>query len=93
MEEKAEKGLSSLRTSGDRFVFWLSQVTSPFVVGLGIFGYVALSTAPQWQTLCGGSRSSVLVCSCHMGLPSRESNRGSGPISTSVAVLNGWLRS
>src|SRR5215469_4168255 len=44
--EKAEKGLSSLRTPGDRFAYWLSQITSPFVVGLGVFGYVSLSTAP-----------------------------------------------
>lgn len=43
--EKAEKGLASLRTSGDRFAYWLSQSTSPFVVGLALFGYVALSTA------------------------------------------------
>src|SRR5438034_8672315 len=32
--EKAEKGLSSLSTPGDRFAYWLSQITSPFVVGL-----------------------------------------------------------
>ena len=32
--EKAEKGLSSLNTPGDRFAYWLSQITSPFVVGL-----------------------------------------------------------
>ena len=43
--EKAEKGLSSLNTPGDRFAYWLSQITSPFVVGLGVFGYVSLSTA------------------------------------------------
>jgi len=58
-EEKAEKGFSSLRTSGDRFAFWLSQITSPFVVGLGVFGYVALSTAPtvadalRWLAVIG----------------------------------------
>jgi len=41
-EEKAEKGLSSLSTPADRFACWLSQVTNPFVVGLGVFGYVSL---------------------------------------------------
>ncbi len=57
--EKAEKGLSSLRTPGDRIAYWLSQITSPFVVGLGVFGYVALSTAStvteglQWLTVIG----------------------------------------
>ena len=40
--EKAEKGLSSLSTPGDRFAYWLIQITSPFVVGLGVFGYVSL---------------------------------------------------
>jgi hypothetical protein len=42
--EKAEKGLSSLSTPADRFAYWLSQFTSPFVVGLSVFGYIALST-------------------------------------------------
>lgn len=56
-KEKTEKGLSSLRTSGDRFAYWLSQIASPFVVGLGVFGYVSLSTAStltdglQWLTV------------------------------------------
>ena len=45
--EKAEKGLSSLRTPSDRFAYWLSQITSPFVVGLGVLGYVSLSLLPQ----------------------------------------------
>jgi len=45
--EKAEKGLSSLSTPGDRFAYWLSQITSPFVVGLGVLGYVSLSLLPQ----------------------------------------------
>ncbi len=55
--EKAEKGLSSLSTPADRFAYWLSQITNPFVVGLGVFGYVALSTAStvteglRWLTL------------------------------------------
>lgn len=53
VDEKTEKGLSSLRTSGDRFAYWLSQITSPFVVGLGMFGYVSLSTA---STLTVGLR-------------------------------------
>jgi hypothetical protein len=44
--EKAEKGLASLSTPVDRFAYWLSQFSSPFVVGLAVFGYVALSTAP-----------------------------------------------
>ena len=57
--EQAEKGLSSLSTPGDRFAYWLSQISSPFVVGLGVFGYVALSTAStvteglQWLTVIG----------------------------------------
>lgn len=56
-EEKAEKGLSSLRASGDRFAYWLSQITTPFVIGLVVFGYVSLSTAStvaeglQWLTV------------------------------------------
>ena len=56
-QEKAEKGLSSLNTPGDRFAYWLSQIASPFVVGLGVLGYVALSTAPtvidglRWLTV------------------------------------------
>jgi len=33
--KKAEKGLSSMSTPGDRFAYWLSQITSPFVVGPG----------------------------------------------------------
>ncbi|MGZ3673207.1 MAG: hypothetical protein ACXWQR_16475 [Ktedonobacterales bacterium] len=52
-EEKTEKGLSALRTAGDRFAYWLSQIASPFVVGLGIFGYVSLSTA---STVADGLR-------------------------------------
>jgi len=57
--EKAEKGLASLSTPGDHFAYWLSQITSPFVVGLGVFGYVSLSTSPevteglQWLTVIG----------------------------------------
>ena len=55
--EQAEKGLASLRTPADRFAYWLSQFTSPFVVGLGIFGYVSLSTTStliegiEWLTI------------------------------------------
>jgi hypothetical protein len=58
-EETTEKGLSSLRTSSDRFAYWLSQITSPFVVGVGVFGYVSLSTASTvtegvgWLTVIG----------------------------------------
>jgi hypothetical protein len=57
--EQAEKGLSSLSAPGDRFAYWLSQISSPFVVGLGVFGYVALSTVStvtegfQWLTVIG----------------------------------------
>lgn len=57
--EKAEKRLSSLNTPGDRFAYRLSQITSPFVVGLGVFGYVSLSTASavteglEWLTVIG----------------------------------------
>ncbi len=43
--EKAEKGRSSLSTHGDRFAYWLSQITSPFVVGLCVLGSVSLLTA------------------------------------------------
>lgn len=59
VNEKAEKGLSSLSTSGDRFAYWLSQITSPFVAGLGVLGYVSLSTAStlteglQWLAVIG----------------------------------------
>ena len=45
--KKAEKGPSSLSTPGDRFAYWLSQITSPFVVGLGALRYVSLSTASR----------------------------------------------
>jgi hypothetical protein len=57
--EKAEKGLSSLHTPADRFAYWLSQITSPFVVGLAVLGYVALSTAStvteglEWLAVIG----------------------------------------
>ena len=57
--EKAEKGPASLSTPPDRFAYWLSQISSPFVVGLGVFGYVALSTAStvteglRWLTVIG----------------------------------------
>ena len=43
--EKAEKGQALLSAPGDHFAYWLSQFSSPFVVGLTVFGYVALSTA------------------------------------------------
>lgn len=55
--EKTEKGLTALRSPADRFAYWLSQFTSPFVVGLAVFGYVALSTAStvteggEWLTV------------------------------------------
>jgi hypothetical protein len=58
--EKPEKGRSSLSTPGDRFAYWLSQITSPFVVGLGVLGYVS-PLHPEFQMAYGGSRSSVLV--------------------------------
>jgi hypothetical protein len=57
IEEKAEKGLLSLSSHGDRFAYWLSQITSPFVVGMALLGYISLETAPsvtqalQWLTL------------------------------------------
>ena len=56
-EEKAEKGLAALRTPADHIAYWLSQITSPFVVGLAVLGYVSLSTAStvtlglQWLTV------------------------------------------
>ncbi|HEX8036711.1 MAG TPA: hypothetical protein VF510_22830 [Ktedonobacterales bacterium] len=58
-EEQAEKALSSLRTPADHFAYWLSQITSPFVVGLGVFGYVALATAP---TPADGLRWVAVIC-------------------------------
>ncbi len=58
-EEQAEKGLPSLRTPADHFAYWLSQIASPFVVGLGVLGYVALSSA-------SGSPSSGSDCSYHL---------------------------
>jgi hypothetical protein len=45
-EECAEKGRTEAHTSGERLAYWLSQITSPFVVGLATLGYVSLSTAP-----------------------------------------------
>jgi hypothetical protein len=57
--EQAEEGLASLRTPADRFAYWLSQISSPFVVGFGVLGYVALSTAStvtegvEWLTVIG----------------------------------------
>jgi hypothetical protein len=51
--EKPENGFSSLSTSDDRLAFWLSQFISPFIVGLAMFGFVSLSTAP---TLADGLR-------------------------------------
>lgn len=59
IEEQTEKGMSSLRAPADRFAYWLSQFTSPFVVGLAVLGYVSLSTATtvidgaQWLTVIG----------------------------------------
>lgn len=44
-QAKAEKGRAALRTPADRFAYWLSQLTSPFVVGLGVLGAIALATA------------------------------------------------
>jgi hypothetical protein len=43
--EQAEKGLAVLRTPADRFAYWLSQLTSPFVVGPGVLGSISLATA------------------------------------------------
>jgi hypothetical protein len=48
-----------LSTPGDRFAYWLSQISSPFVVGLGVLGDVSLSTASRvpdglrWLTVIG----------------------------------------
>lgn len=61
IEEKAEKGQPSLRTSGDRFAYWLSQITSPYIVGFGVFGYVSLTTAP---TVADGFRWLVVIGVC-----------------------------
>src|SRR5215472_14397510 len=52
-EEKAEKGLLSVHTASERFAYWLSQITSPFVVGFALLGYVALLTAPSVPTALG----------------------------------------
>lgn len=46
-EEQAEKARTALRTPADHVAYWLSQIASPFVVGLGVLGYVTLSTAPN----------------------------------------------
>jgi membrane-associated phospholipid phosphatase len=57
--EKPEKGLAASRTPADRFAYWLSQFSSPFVLGLAVFGYIALSTAStvtegaEWLTVIG----------------------------------------
>ncbi|HEU5374983.1 MAG TPA: hypothetical protein VFV38_06070 [Ktedonobacteraceae bacterium] len=45
-EERAEKGRTEASTPGERFAYWLSQITSPFVIGLATLGYASLSTAP-----------------------------------------------
>lgn len=44
-EERAEKGRAQAHTPGERFAYWLSQLTSPFVVGFVTLGGVALATA------------------------------------------------
>lgn len=57
--EKAEKGHASVSTASEHFAYWLSQSSSPFVVGLAVFGYVALSTAStvmealEWLAVIG----------------------------------------
>jgi membrane-associated phospholipid phosphatase len=57
--EQVEKGRAALRTSADRFAHWLSQITSPFVVGLAVLGSISLSTAAtvieglQWFAIIG----------------------------------------
>jgi hypothetical protein len=61
VEEMNEKGLPSSTTTGDRFAYWLSQIANPFVVGLAMFGYIALSTAPTMAGGCAGSSSLALV--------------------------------
>ncbi len=59
IEEQAERALLSLRTPADCFEYWLSQVASPFMVGLGTLAYVSLSTASAetdglgWLTVIG----------------------------------------
>ena len=58
-EEHAEKGLAALRTPAEYVAYWLSQLTSPFIVGLVVFGSVSLSTAAtmveglQWLAVIG----------------------------------------
>lgn len=52
-EETPEKAVTSLRTFGDRCAYWLSQITSPFVVSLGVFGCVSLSTASKFRGAIG----------------------------------------
>jgi hypothetical protein len=57
--DQAEKGRASLGTPGGRFAYRLSRFTSPFVVGPGVFCYIALSRAStvsmalQWLTVIG----------------------------------------
>ena len=57
--EQVEKGRPALQTPADRFAYWLSQITSPFVVGLAVLGSISLSTAAtvteglQWLAIIG----------------------------------------
>lgn len=58
-EERAEKGRAALRTPADHVAYWLSQLTSPFLVGLGVLGTISLATAStvtqglQWLAVIG----------------------------------------
>jgi hypothetical protein len=58
-EERVEKGRAALRTPADHVAYWLSQLTSPFLVGLGVLGTISLATAAtmtqglQWLAVIG----------------------------------------
>jgi hypothetical protein len=74
-KEHAEKGRTALRTPADRFAYWLSQITSPFVIGFGVLGAIALTTAATvteglwWLAVIGEG------CSCLLGSSGGASNR------------------
>jgi hypothetical protein len=74
--EKAKKELSSLSTPGDRFDYWLSQITSPFVVGLGVLGYVSLDHYPssRWPAVAHGHRLFRVGHADHALLPAIRAN-------------------
>ncbi len=57
--EKREKGRALARTPGERLAYGISLLTSPFLLAVPLFGFVALSTAP---TLPTGLWWWVIIC-------------------------------